>query len=128
MEAEEMTLQTIGIGAVVVAAVAVAFRISPWWIFGLGSASATFVLVLSARAISAGCWGLATSLFDTATAVSLSLYAAAALGAVIDGVRLGKAGEREEAVSRCTACPLVSFVAAGVVLYAFVSVIAHCLN
>jgi hypothetical protein len=121
-----MTLQ-IGIGAVLIAAVATAFRISPWWIFGLGSASATFVLVFSARAISAGCWGLATSL-DAATAVSLSLYAAAALSSVIDGVRLRTAGEREEAISRCTACPLASFVAVGVVLYAFVSIIARCLD
>jgi hypothetical protein len=132
-----MTLDTVllllGIGAVVLAAGASAFRVSPWLIFGCGSLAGGVLLVLAAREVGTPCWTSGTaSAFDRllgpAAAASLMLFGAAALSAVVDAVRLGKAGERDEAIMRGVACPLASALGVGVVLYAFLAAVLHCLD
>jgi hypothetical protein len=60
--------------------------------------------------------------------VSLGLYGAAALRAVIAGAQLSKAGEPDAAATRYFACPLASIVAGGVVFFVVASAALHCIN
>ena len=125
-----MTLQTIlllmGGGAVVVAAGATACRISPWWIFGVGSLAGaawklTKTIELFGRVENGSC-GPPTALtraFVPAAELSFTLYAAAALASVFDGVRLR---------SRFLLCPVASAFGIGAVFFVFGAAIAHCLD
>jgi hypothetical protein len=119
-----------GVGAVVVAAGATACRISPWWIFGVGSLVGAATLLLAARVENGSC-GSPTALtraFELATALSFTLYAAAALASVIDGVRLRREGDFESTSSRFLVCPVASTFGIGAVFFVFGAVIAHCLD
>jgi FtsH-binding integral membrane protein len=129
-----MTLQTIlllmGVGAVVVAAGATACRISPWWIVGVGSLAGAATLMLAAREENGSC-GSPTALtgaFELATGLSFTLYAAAALTSVVDGVRLRREGDFEAAGSRFLVCPVARAFGIGAVFFVFLAVIAHCLD
>jgi hypothetical protein len=129
----DTTLVLMLLGAGLVAVVATALELSPWWMFTLASGAGAVILVFAAQELSESCWsGPATGtdgrLFGILTVVSLVLYAAAALRAVIDGVQLSKAGDRDAAVSRYFACPLASILAGGVVFYAVLAAALHCIN
>jgi hypothetical protein len=130
-----MTLQTIavlaGLGAIVVAVAATRYDVSPWRIFGLASVAGIVTLGELIRAGSQECGisgGVGEQLGGVAAVLGLTLYAAAALGAVIDGVRLGKAGEPWAAISRCLACPLASAVSVAILFYAFLAALFHCIG
>ena len=121
------------LGAGLVALVATAFEVSSWWVFTLASGAGAVILVFAAQELSESCWSGTTTgtdgrLFGILAVASLVLYAAAALRAVIDGVRLGKAGDRDAAVARYVACPLASILAGGVVFYAVLAAALHCIN
>jgi hypothetical protein len=105
-----------------VAVVATALEVPPWWVFALASGAATAILVFAAQELSTSCWsgtrtGADGRLFGILTASSLALFGEAALRAVIDGARLSKPGDRDAAVSRYLACPLASIAAGGVVFF-----------
>jgi hypothetical protein len=130
-----MTLETIlwliGIDAVVVTVVATAFGVSPWHVFAAASLAGIVTVAAAVDEADRACGvDATTSVGDWAlqivAALGLALYAAAALGAVIDGVRLGMVGEYGRALSRSLACPLASAVCVVVVLYAFLLAALHC--
>jgi len=114
-----MSLQTIapllGLGAVAVAAGATFFRVSPWRVFGLASCAGALVLILAVWKSGQRC-GAGTDvrdwLFVVATALSLTLYVAAVLPALVDG--------------RGVVGAAASLPAAAIVLYAFVVSAFHC--
>jgi hypothetical protein len=127
----ETTLMLMALGAALVAVVATALELSPWWVFAPATGAGTGIVVLAAQKLSNPCWSPRTvdgRLFEILLVLSLVLYAAALLRAVIDGARLSKAGEHEAAVSRYLACPLASVVAGGVVFFAGVAAALHCIN
>ena len=128
----DTTLMLMALGAAFVAVVATALGLSPWWVFAPATDAGTGLVVLAAQHLSEPCWGPTTTadgrLFGILLVLSLVLYAAALLRAVIDGVRLSKAGEHEAAVSRYLACPLASIVAGGVVFFAGLAAALHCIN
>ena len=127
----DTTFLVMALVAAFVAVVATALNISPWWVFACGSGAGTVIVVFAAQELSTSCWTGTTAdgrLFGILAVASLVLYAAAALRAVIDGVRLGKAGDRDAAVSRYVACPLASILAGGVVFYAVLAAALHCIN
>ena len=121
------------LGAIAVAVGGAAFKVSPWRIFGAACALAVVTLVLAARETNEPCGGTGTVaaldwIFVGATAVSLTLFAAAALAGVVDGVRLGRAGERGVAISRGVGCPLTCMIAFAIVFVVFLSAVLHCLE
>ena len=129
----DTTLVQMALGAALVAVVATAARVSPWWVFALASGAGVGVLVVAKQELNESCWTASASNTDGRLAgilfvASLVLYAAAALRAVIDGRRLSKAGARDAAVSRYLACPLASIVAGGAVFFAALSAALHCIN
>jgi hypothetical protein len=127
----DTTLMLMALGAAFVAVVATALRLSPWWVFAPATGAGTGMVVLAAQHLSKPCWGPMTAdgrLLELLLVLSLVLYAAALLRAVIDGARLSKAGEHEAAVSRYLACPLASVVAGGVVFFAGIAAALHCIN
>ena len=130
-----MTFQTIvvlmALGAVVVAVGAAASHVSAWWVFGVACFPSAVVLVLAEREISRPCstWtatNAAAGLGETAVVLSVTLFAAAALAGIVDGVRLGKAGRYGAAFSRFAVCPLTSALGVGLVLYAVLGAALHC--
>jgi hypothetical protein len=132
-----MTLQTavvlIALGAVAVAVGTVAYRVSPWWAFGVACVPAAVVLVLVEREISGPCSTTAATstsaaLFETAVVLSVTLFAAAALAGIVDGVRMGTAGRYGAAFSRLVVCPLTSAVGVGLVLYGLLGAALRCLD
>ena len=131
-----MTFQTIavlvGLGAIAVALGATRYDVSPWRIFGLASIGGAVTLWYLVGSAARECGPATTSVVDQLVGVvavlGLTLYAAATLGAVIDGVRLGQAGNPWAAVSRCLACPLASAVSVGILFYAFLAALFHCVD
>jgi hypothetical protein len=117
-------------GAVALAAVATVIRISPWRILGLAgiATAATIVLAMQIAGAQCGVSDAGYGLFDIVIASSLTLYGAAALGGVADGIRRGKAGDQDAAIARCVGCPVASAVGVGIVFFTFLSAIAHCLD
>jgi hypothetical protein len=117
-------------GAVVLAAAATWFDVSPWRILAVAGIATAVTVVLAMRIAGEQCGVSSTTverLFEIMIASSLTLYGAAALGGVADGIRLGKAGDRD-AITRCVGCPVASAVGVGIVFFAFLSAIAHCLD
>jgi hypothetical protein len=121
-----------GLGALVVAVGGAALRVSPWWIFALACVPSAMMLALVRHEMNEPCgtgaMGVLDWTFGIAGAVSLTLFAAAALAGLVDGVRLGKARARGAAVSRGVACPLTCVVGFVVVFYAFLVVAFNCLE
>jgi hypothetical protein len=130
-----MTLQTIavlvGLGAIALAAGATKYDVSPWRIFGLATIAGIVTLWDLARdGVQCGpaTTGVVEFLLGVVAVLGLTLYGAAALRAVVDGVRLGKAGDPLAAVSRCLACPFASAVSVGILLYAFLLAGLPCID
>jgi hypothetical protein len=130
-----MSLQTIavlaGLGAIAVVVVATKYDVSPWRIFGLASIAGIVTFVELIRAGGGECGtsaGAVEWLGGVSAVLGLTLYAAAALGAVIDGVRLGMAGNPWAAISRCLACPFAGAVSVAILFYAFVAALFHCIG
>jgi hypothetical protein len=121
------------VGGVVLAAAATRFDVSPWRIFGLAGIAtvATVVLALHVSGEACGVWGrtgLADRVFDITIVSSLTLYAAAALAGIADGIRLGRAGDRDTAISRAVGIPMVSGMGVVILFFAFMGAIGHCLG
>ena len=72
--------------------------------------------------------GAAERFFGIMVVSSLTLYAAAALRGVVDGIRLGKAGDSEAAIVRCVGCPIAGALGVGIVFFAFLYAIGPCLD
>jgi hypothetical protein len=131
-----MTFQTVavlvGLGAIAVATVATRYDVSPWRIFAPATFAGIVTLWALIRDAGAECGpattGVVENLLGVVAVLGLTLYAAAALRAVVDGVRLGKAGDAVAAVSRCLACPLASVVSVGILFYAFLAAFFHCID
>jgi hypothetical protein len=132
-----MTLNEIGwlivVGAVVLAAAATRFDVSPWRIFGLASIATLVTAVLAAHVTGEACGfsartGADDRLFEVMIVSSLTLYAASALAGVVDGIRLGRRGDSERAISRAVGVPIVSVMGVGIVFFAFLYAIGPCLG
>jgi hypothetical protein len=133
MRRHDMTIAVLmALGALAVAAGGAVFRVSPWWIFVLACVPSAMMLALATHEMrepcGTGAMGVLDWTFGIAGAVSLTLFAAAALAGIVDGVRLGRARARGAAVSRGVACPLTSVVGFAIVFYAFLVVALHCLD
>jgi hypothetical protein len=118
-------------GAVVLAAAATWFDVSPWRILATAGFATAVAVVLAIQVAGEPCSVSTTTggrLFEILIASSLTLYGAAALGGIVDGIRLGKAGDQDAAIARCVGCPVASAVGVGIVFFAFLSAIAHCLD
>src|SRR5439155_12469287 len=72
--------------------------------------------------------GAADRLFDITMVSSLALYAAAALAGVVNGIRLGKAGDRDKAISRAVGIPMVSGMGVVILFFALMASISNCLD
>jgi hypothetical protein len=119
------------IGAVVVAAAAVRFDVSPWKILASAGIATAVTIGLAMDVAGEQCGSATTTgdlLFEVMIASSLVLYGATALGGVVDGIRLGKAGDRDAAITRCVGCPVAGALGVGVVFFTFLLAIAHCLD
>ena len=129
MTVQEVVWLMVG-GAVALAAVATVLRVSPWRILGLAGIATAAEVVLAIQVAGAKC-GVSDAgygLFDMVIASSLTLYGAAALGGVVDGIRRGKGGDHDAAIARCIGCPVASAVGVGIVFFASLAAIAHCLD
>jgi hypothetical protein len=121
----------IGIGAVLLAAVATAYDVSPWRIFGFAGIATVVMVALAAHLAGGPCSASETAagqVFEIVVVSSLTLYAAAALRGFVHGIRLGKAGDSEAAIVRCVGCPIAGAVGVGVVFFAFLYAISPCLD
>jgi len=121
------------VGAVVLATCATRFDVSPWRVFGLASIATLVTAVLAAHVTGEACGfsartGADDRLFQIMIVSSLTLYAAASLAGVVDGVRLGKRGDGERAISRAVGIPIVSVMGVGAVFFAFLYAIGPCLG
>ena len=114
----------IALGALVLAVLATRFDVSPWRIFAV--ALATHMAGEPCAVLHQT--GVGNRLFDYTIVSSLTLYAAAALTGIVDGIRLGKAGDRDTAVSRAVGIPIVSAMGVGIVFFAFLYGISPCLD
>src|ERR687886_1045869 len=120
-----MTFQTVAVlmalGAIVVGLGATAFRLSPWFVFGAALVPTAIVLVLAERETGRPCGSPSSSdvrgLFDTASILSVTLFGAAAVAALADGVRLAAEREYSSALSRWVGCTLMSALGVGIVFY-----------
>jgi hypothetical protein len=129
-----MTTQTIlllmAVGAIVVGFGAAGVGLSPWLVFGVAWVPTAVVLVLAEREINRPCYSSASrdpaGLFETATVVSVTLFAAAAVAAVADGIRLAMEKEYASALSRCVGCTLAGAVGVGIVFYSILGAALHC--
>jgi hypothetical protein len=126
----ETTLVLMALGALVVGFGAAALGLSPWLVFGGAWVPTAVVLVLAEREISRPCGSAASSgaagLFETATILSVTLFAAAAVAAVADGIRLAFERQYVSALSRCAGCTLMSALGVGILFYSILSAAFHC--
>lgn len=88
----------------------------------------TVTLAMYVAAQECGVASAGDPLFEASTALSLTLIGAASLGGVVEGIRLGRAGDHGAALARCVGFPLAGAAGVGVVFFAFLLAIAHCLN
>jgi hypothetical protein len=132
-----MTSHEIGwvivVGAVVLAAAATRFDVSPWRIFGLASIATVVTVMLAAHVAGEDCGfsartGADDLLFEITIVSSLVLYAAAALAGIVDGIRLRKAGDPDRVISRAVGIPMVSGMGVVVLFFAFMASIGNCLG
>jgi hypothetical protein len=130
----EMTLEEVilamAVGAVALAAVARWLEVSPGRAFGLAGIAAVVTVTLAAYVAAQDC-GVASAgdwLFAASAVLTLILFGAATLVGVIEGARLGTTGDHEGAIARCVGCPLAGAAGVGVVFFAFLLAIAHCLD
>ena len=129
-----MTVQTIlllmALAAIVVGFAAAAYGLSPWLIFGVACVPTAVVFVPAEREISQPCDSSGPSgvvgLFDTASILSVTLFAAAAVAAAADGVRLAVEKQYGAALSRCVGCTLMSLLGVGIVFYSIFGAALHC--
>jgi hypothetical protein len=130
----EMTLQQVilamAAGAVVLAAVARRFEVSPGRVFGLAGigAVATLALAVHVGAQDCGVGSAGDWLLQASAVLTLILCGTATLVGIAEGVRLGKAGDHGEAIARYVGCPLAGAAGVGVVFFAFLLAIGHCLD
>ena len=129
MTLSEMIL-AMAAGALAFAAVARWLEVSPGRVFGLAGIAAVATVTLAAHVAAQDC-GVASAgdwLFEASGMLALILCGAATLVGIIEGVRLGTIGDHEGAIARCVGCPLAGAAGVGVVFFAFLLAIAHCLD
>jgi hypothetical protein len=119
-------------GGVVLAAAAMRLAVSAWRIFGLAGIATVATVVLAiyvaGEPCGAGRAGLAVRLLDITVASSLTLYAAAALAGIADGIRLRRAGDRDRAISRAIGIPMLSGMGVVILLLASLASVGNCLD
>ena len=120
------------VGAVVLTVAATRFDVSPWRILGVAGIATLVVVVLAAHFTGEDCGfselGAAAGLFGIMVVSSPTLYVAAGLRGVVDGIRRGKAGDSEAAIVRCVGCPIAGALGVGIVFFAFLYAIGPCLD
>ena len=88
------------------------------------------VLVLAQRVISRPCYSSpasdAASLVETATIVGVTIFAAAAVAGLADGVRLATEREYGSALTRFVGVTLLSALGVGIVFYSLLGMAFHC--
>jgi hypothetical protein len=119
-------------GGVVLAAAAMRLAVSAWRIFGLAGIATVATVVVAIHVAGEPCGpgrtGLAVRLLDVAIASSLTLYAAAALAGIADGIRLRRAGDRDRAISRAIGIPMLSGMGVVILLFASLASVGNCLD
>jgi hypothetical protein len=131
MTSHELEL-VVGAGAVFLAAAATKLDVSPWRIFGLAGIATIVTVALTAHVAGEPCGafdrtGVVDRFFEITIVSSLTLYAAAALGGIADGIRLRRA-DPETAISRAVGIPMVSGMGVAIVFFAFIWSIGNCLD
>jgi hypothetical protein len=122
----DTTLLVLGLLGILVAFGAQALGISPWRVFGAGCVAAALVVALAVWEVSMPCGephgtrGTGV-VFLLALGASLVLYAATAIGGVIDGIRSGRGS-----AANVVLCPLAGVVCGAIVLYAAFGAVFHC--
>jgi hypothetical protein len=121
------------VGGVILAAAATRFDVSPWWILGLAGVATVVTGALAMHVSGEPCgvsyrMGAGDRFFGITIVSSLTLYAAAALGAIVDGIRLRRAGDRDRAISRAVGIPIVSGMGVVFLFFAFIVSIGNCLE
>ena len=121
------------LGAVVLTALTTRFDVSPSWILGLAGIATVVTLALATHVSGEPCGssdraGADGWFFGFTVVASLTLYAAASLAAVVDGVRLRKTGDRDTAFARAVGIPIVSVMGVVVLSFAFLYSIGPCLD
>jgi hypothetical protein len=121
------------LGAVVLTVLTTRFDVSPSWILGLAGIATVVALALATHVSGEPCSGLVRSgaddwFFGFTIVASLTLYAAASLAAVVDGIRSRKTADRDTAVARAVGIPIVSAMGVAVLFFAFIYSIGPCLD
>jgi hypothetical protein len=119
------------IGAIVLAAAATRLDVSPWRIFGLAGIATVVTFMLALHVSGEPCGrrtGAGDRFFEITILSSLALFAAASLAGILDGIRLGRAGDSDKAISRAVGIPIVSGMGVGVLFFAVMASIGHCLD
>jgi hypothetical protein len=108
------------------------FAVSAWRIFGLAGIATVATVVLAIHVAGEPCGpgrtGLAVRLLDITIASSLTLYAAAALAGIADGIRLRRAGDRDRAISRAVGIPMLSGMGVVILFFACLASVGNCLG
>jgi hypothetical protein len=122
----------VGAGAIVLAAAATKLDVSPWRIFGLAGIATVATVVLAMHVSGEPCglserMGAVDRFFEITIVSSLTLYAAAALAGIVDGIRLGRA-DHDRAISRAVGIPMVSAMGVVILFFAFMASIGSCLD
>jgi hypothetical protein len=121
------------IGGVVLAAAATRLDVSPWWILGLAGVVTVVTGALATLVSGEPCGvsyrtGAGDKFFGITIVSSLTLYAAATLGGIFDGIRWSRAGDRDRAISRVVGIPIVSGMGVVILYFAFIVSISNCLE
>jgi hypothetical protein len=130
-----MTFSTIlllmAVGAIVAGVGSARLGLSAWRVFGVALVPTAIVLVLAERESSRPCdsspaSGTAGGLFETAAIMSVTFFAAAAVAAIADAVRLAAEKEHGSALTRLVGVTLMSALGVGIVFYSVLSAALHC--
>jgi hypothetical protein len=124
-------LFAIAVAAIVVGLAAAARRVSPWWLLLAASVAAVPIYVVAQITIARSCdttrADVAPFWFTAACVLAgLTLFGAAAVAGVADGVRQARAGEHGAAVARAVLVPALSAAGALFVLFEILSAALHC--
>ena len=126
-------LLLMALAALVVGSGAAYYRVSAWWLFGAACFPALLALAIAQREVEQRCGtggvgGLPTWAFVACVVSSLTLYGAATVGGIVDGIRLGASQAYGAAFLRGLVCPIASACGVALVLYGFLGAVFHCFD
>jgi hypothetical protein len=123
----------IALAALLLAWGATFLRISAWWVLVVACIPTAAIVVLTELELDepcgrAGIRGVPYEIMEVGLVLSLTLWTAAAVAGVVDGVRLTRAGRHDAALARYLGCPLASLLGGGTAFVAFLYAALHCLD